>query len=333
MDNFNAVKMGVLGISRHYGLRVHTPVSHSPFIKLQAIGSRNAEKARSAADKWGFAESFGSYQEVIDSPEVEMVYIPLPNHMHTEWIRKCADAGKAVLCEKPMSLNSEDALAAFSYADSKGIMVMEAFMYKFHPQWVRAKELISAGEIGDVLSIHSVFGYNNPNSGNIRNIKDYGGGGMYDIGCYAISSARYLLGKEPVAVVSDLEFSSDTGTDVLSSAILDFGYARAQFTVGTLMAPRQEVQVFGSKGFMRIVQPFNAYPDVPAVLEVNNGLGTRQVLCGPEDQYKLLFESFAKSLRGGTPVSVPHSDTVANMRVIDAVFKSAKSGRWESVER
>ncbi len=331
--DFKPVRVGVLGVSRHYGLRVHLPVSHSPLLKLQAIGSRRKEKAGNAAAKWGFESAYGSYQEVLDDPEVEMVYVVLPNHEHTRWIRKCADAGKAVLCEKPAALNADDAAEAFAYAQSKGILAMEAFMYRFHPQWVRAKELIDAGEIGEVLSIHSVFGYNNTNPDNIRNIKEYGGGALYDIGCYTISSARYLLGKEPLSVVANMDFSPETGTDVLTSVMMDFGSARTHFTVGTLMARRQEVEVFGSGGHLKIALPFNAYPDVPLAVEVTNSTGTRNVLCGPADQYALLFEAFARAFREGGPPPVPHQDAVANMRVIDAVFRSAASSSWEQVPR
>ncbi len=327
----NAVKMGVLGVSRHYGLRVHLPVSRSPWLKLQAIGSRDAGKARRAAEKWGFESAYGSYQEVVDDPEVEMVYVVLPNHEHSRWIRRCAEAGKAVLCEKPVALNADDAADALDHARSRGILAMEAFMYRFHPQWVRAKELIDAGEIGEVLSIHSVFGYYNTDRKNIRNIKETGGGALYDIGCYTISSARFLLGREPAAVAAKMERSVATGVDVLTSVMMDFGRVQAQFTVGMLMARRQEVQVFGSGGHLNIPLPFNAYPDVPAVLEVTNGVGTRRLPCGPADQYGLLFEAFAGALRAGAPAPTPHRDAVANMRVIDAVFRSAESGLWEPV--
>ncbi len=325
------VQFGVLGVSAHFGLRIYDPLSKSPYCKLTALGSRSLEKSKEAARRWGFSKAYGSYQEVVDDPDVEAVYVPLPNDSHAEWIKKCADAGKAVLCEKPIAMNALEAAEALNYAESRGVPAMEAFMYRFHPQWIRAKELIDMGEIGRVLSIHTVFSYNNTDSANIRNRKETGGGANYDIGCYAISSARFLFGREPERVVSQIEFDPETGTDVLTSAILDFGGPRAQFTVSTRMNPRQQVSVYGSRGNLTVIRPFNAYPDVPLSVVVDYGDGPREIQCGPADQYALMFEAFSKAVREGRPVPTPPSDAVANMKVIDAVFRSAESGGWETV--
>jgi predicted dehydrogenase len=326
------IKLGVLGVSTHYGLRVSIPAAQSPMVELRALGSRSLERSKKAAAEWGFEKAYGSYEEVLSDPEVEAVYIPLPNDLHATWIKKCADAGKAVLCEKPVALDSAEAADAFSYAESKGVLAMEAFMYRFHPQWVRAKELIDIGEIGDVMSIHTIFSFSNTDLENIRNIKANGGGALYDIGCYAISSARFLMGGEPERVVADIVTDQQTQTDTLSSAMMDFGGGRrAQFTVSTRMAPRQKVSVYGSGGSLTVVLPFNAYPDVPLVVVVNNGVGTREIKCGPADQYGLMLEAFAKSFREGSSAPTPPSDAIANMKVIDAVFRSGSSGKWETV--
>ncbi|MCG8452973.1 MAG: Gfo/Idh/MocA family oxidoreductase [Spirochaetales bacterium] len=323
--------LGVLGVSRHYGLRLRLPLLKSESIRLVALGSRSAERAASTAATWGFEKGYGSYEAVLDDPEVEAVYIPLPNDSHGEWTKKCADAGKAVICEKPFAMNRHEALDVAQYVAQKGVVGMEAFMYRFHPQWQRAKELMEIGEIGQVLSIQTVFSYKNADPQNIRNQLVTGGGGLYDIGCYAISSARFLLGGEPQRVVSLLQRDDVDGTDVLTSALMDFGQAHMSFTVGTRMAPRQKVTVYGSGGSLELLLPFNAYPDVPLTLRVDNGLGYREIACGPADQYQQMFEAFASAVRQGGPAPTPLEDAVANMAAIDAVFRSEKSGSWEIV--
>lgn len=325
------VKLGVLGVSKHYSLRIHIPVMKSPKIELTALGSRSLERSTKAAAELGFEKAYGSYEEVLADPDVEMVYIPLPNDVHAEWIKKCADAGKAVLCEKPVAMNADEAADAFTYAESRGVLAMEAFMYRFHPQWVRAKELIDIGEIGEVQTIHTIFSYKLEDRTNIRNRMETGGGGLYDIGCYAISTARFLLGREPEKVIATISRDPVDGTDTLTSAILDFGGTRTIFTVGTRMAARQKVSVYGSGGNLTVVRPFNAYPDVPMTLVVDSGDGPREIKCGPVDQYALMFEAFAKALRDGAPAPTLPSDAIANMKVIDAAFRSEKSGGWESV--
>ncbi len=293
------LKLGVLGVSDHYGLRVSTPASHSPLIELTALGSRSLERAKSAASKWGFKNAYGSYEEVLADPEVEAVYVPLPNDVHAEWIKKCADAGKAVLCEKPVAMNADEAADAFTYAEKKGVLAMEAFMYRFHPQWVKARELIDIGEIGEVQSIQTIFSFNLEDPTNIRNRMENGGGALFDIGCYAISSARFLMGREPERVVSTISRDPIDGTDTLTSAILDFGGPRALFTVSTRMAPRQKVSVYGSGGNLTVVRPFNASADVPMTVVVDPGDGAIEIKCGPADQYELMLEAFARAFRKG----------------------------------
>ena len=325
------LKLGVLGVSGHYGLRVSTPASHSPLIELTALGSRSLDRSKAAAAKWGFEKAYGSYQEVLDDSDVEAVYIPLPNEVHAEWIKKCADAGKAVLCEKPVALDAADAADAFAYAEKKGVLAMEAFMYRFHPQWVKAKELIDIGEIGEVMSIQTIFSFNLEDPTNIRNKMENGGGALYDIGCYAISSARFLMGREPERVISTISRDPIGGTDILTSAILDFGGPRALFTVSTRMAPRQKVSVYGSGGNLTVVRPFNGAPDVPLTVVIDPGDGAREIKCGPADQYELMLEAFARAYRKGKPAPTLPSDAIANMKVIDAVFRSEKSGNWETV--
>lgn len=217
------MKLGVLGVSGHFEKRVILPLQKSTVIEVYAIASRSREKAESFAKKYEIPHWYSSYEELLKDKSIEMVYIPLPNHMHCEWIKKTADAGKHILCEKPLAMNSSEAKTCIQYAQSKNVSIMEAFMYRFHPQWKHALELIRTGEIGKIQSIHVFFGYNNTDPKNIRNIKENGGGALMDIGCYAVSTARFLLETEPVRVLSLVKRDQNFGTDILSSGILDFG--------------------------------------------------------------------------------------------------------------
>jgi predicted dehydrogenase len=262
------------------------------------------------------------------------VYIPLPNHLHLEYIRKAADAGKPVLCEKPVCLNAKEAVDAAEYCHTKNVPLMEAFMYRFHPQWVRAKEISSCGELGELLTVHGHFSYANTDENNIRNKADMGGGAIYDIGCYAVSSARYLFGREPLRAVCTLVRDGTFKTDIVASGILDFGEGRtATFTVGTQMYPCQRVTAVGSGGSLSIEVPFNMYPDVPGKLGVSTGIGHRLIETATVDQYLLEFDAFAAAVIHRTEVPTPFSDAIANMAVLDALFKSAESGGWEAVRQ
>ena len=292
------VVWGVLSVSVHYGLRVHTYLSKSPLVQLRGIASRNKSRAEQAAREMGFQKAYGSYEELLADKEIEAVYIPLPNHMHAEWVKKAADAGKHVLCEKPFAMNAKEAEQAIAHAKSKGVLVMEAFMYRFHPQWKRAREIVKAGEIGTV---------------------------------HAVSSARFMVGREPSRVISLVHRDAELGTDILTSGILDFGTTRCAFTLGTQTFPSQRVDVLGSGGELSVLLPFNAYPDTPMQVTVTTGLGRRQVYAHATDQYVEMFEAFSRAVREGGSAPTPPEDAVANMKVLDALFKSEKSGGWEKV--
>ncbi len=325
------VTWGILSVSNNYELRVHTNVRKSPLLEIRAIASRSKDRAESAAHSLGIPRAYGSYEELLADREIEAVYIPLPNHLHAEWVKKAADAGKHVLCEKPFALNATEAEAAFRYAEGRGVMVMEALMYPFHPQWRRVREIIRSGEIGELRAVHTLFSYMLKDPTNIRNILAVGGGAIRDIGCYAVSCARYLIGREPSRVISLVQRDASLGTDILSSAILDFGAAQSAFTVGTQTHPWQRVDVAGSGGAITILLPFNAYPDVPMQVTVTTGLSARTVLTPPTDQYAEMFEAFSRAVREGGAVPTPSQDAVNNMKVLDALFKSERSGAWERV--
>jgi predicted dehydrogenase len=325
------VVWGVLSVSDHFKLRVHPNVSKSPLVELRGIASRSKLKAEAAAHDLGIKRAYGSYEELLADREIEAVYIPLPNHLHAEWVKKAADAGKHVLCEKPFAMNAPEAEAAIRHAEGKGVKVMEAFMYPFHPQWRRAREIIRSGEIGEVQAVHTLFSYMLKDPTNIRNILADGGGAIPDIGCYAVSCARFLIGREPSRVISLVKRDKALGTDILSSAILDFGAAQSAFTVGTQTYPWQRVDVAGSGGAITILLPFNAYPDVPMQITVTTGLGARTVYTTATDQYVEMFEAFSRAVRENGPVPTPTQDAVCNMKVLDALFKSERSGAWEGV--
>jgi predicted dehydrogenase len=325
------VVWGVLSVSGIYRLRIHTNVQKSQLATVRAIASRSLERARAEARDLGIPKAYGSYQALLDDREIEAVYIPLPNHLHAEWTMKAADAGKHVLCEKPFAMNAAEAEKAASYAARKGVLVMEAFMYRFHPQWIRAREIIRSGEIGGVNAVNTLFTYMLTDPSNIRNILAVGGGGIYDIGCYAVSSARFLVGREPVRVMSLVHRHPDLKTDVLASGILDFGTTRSVFTVATQTHPWQRVDAVGTDGAITIHLPFNAYPDVPLQVSVSTGVGTRDIRTPAADQYAEMFDAFSRAVREGGTAPTPPQDAIDNMKVLDALFRSEKTGTWEKV--
>ena len=325
------VVWGVLSVANHYVSRVDTNLRKSPMVEVRAIASRTVEKARAAAQRLHIPRAYGSYAELLGDKEIEAVYIPLANHLHAEWVKKAADAGKHVLCEKPFALNAAEAQDAFDYCQRKGVLAMESLMYRFHPQWIRAGEMARSGDLGEIHAVHTFFSYMISDPANIRNIAEIGGGGMRDVGSYAISCARFIMGAEPSRVLSLMYRDPVLKTDTLSSGVLDFGKARSIFTVGTQTQAWQRVDVVGSGGQLTIHIPFNSYFDVPAELTVTSWLGTRTVHVPAVDQFVEVFEAFSRAVRNGGPVPQPPQDTVDNQRALDALFRSEKSGTWEAV--
>lgn len=327
----NKVKLGVLGASNLFITKVLPAVLKSNMVEVYGIASRDGGKAREISSTYGIPRFYSSYEELLQDKSIEMVYIPLPNHIHAEWIKKSADHGKHIICEKPIALNAVEAKAAIDYAESKGVQIMEAFMYKLHPQWQRALEVVRFREIGKITTIHTFFGYDNKDPKNIRNIKETGGGALLDIGCYAVSLSRFLMQAEPNRVFAIANIDAAFQTDIVANCILDFGSIRTLFTVGTQTFPAQGVQVYGTGGTMSLEIPFNMYPDVSAQLNIKTGVGVRTLKCGPTDQYTVEFDEFAAALRNGTAPPIPSVDAINNMKVLDALFKSVGSGHWENV--
>ena len=328
----NKVKLGVLGVSHLFVTKVLPSLLKSNMVEVYGIASRDGGKAQEVSSKYEIPNFYSSYEELLQDKSIEMVYIPLPNHIHAEWIKKSADYGKHIICEKPIALNAAEAKSAINYAEARGVKIMEAFMYKFHPQWQRALEAVRFQEIGKITTIHTFFGYDNKDPRNIRNMKETGGGALLDIGCYAVSLSRFLLQAEPKRVLAIADIDPAFQTDIVANCILDFGTIRTLFTVSTQTFPSQRVLVYGTGGTMSLEIPFNMYSDVPAQITIKTGVSARTLECGPADQYMLEFDEFAGSLGNSTGTPIPPMDAIDNMKVLDALFKSAGSGQWANVE-
>jgi predicted dehydrogenase len=301
----------------------------SRYCDVVAIASRNPEKAKSAATELGIPKYYGAYQEMLFDPEIDAVYNPLPNHLHVPWSMKCLEAGKHVLCEKPLALTAEEASGLLDmskkYPDLK---IMEAFMFRFHPQWHKAKELVRDGSIGNLKTIHSIFAYYNVDATNIRNMADIGGGGLMDIGCYNVSLSRLIFDAEPRKVFGLVEFDPKFNTDRLASAILDFGNGTSTFTCSTQLFNFQRVNIFGTSGRIEIEIPFNAPGDKPCRLWHQNSQETREIVFDAVDQFTIQCDEFSQAVLNNSPVPYPLEDGVENMKVIEAIFKSAEQNRW-----
>ena len=325
------IRWGVLGTANIFKKKLLPAMKESELVEIYAVASRSAEKAEETAREHKIPIWFGSYEELLADDTIEAVYIPLPNHLHAEWSKKAANAGKQVLCEKPFAMNAKEGEEAIDTIHSRGVLFMEAFMYRFHPQWAKAKELIQQGEIGDIRTVHSMFSYNLPDPKNIRNIKEWGGGGLMDIGCYCVSAARYLIGREPKRVMASIQRDPEFGTDMLTSAVLDFDGIHAAFTVSTRAQDFQHVSVLGSNGAIDIERPFQPYKDSSAGITLDSGPDHRRIEVGTHDQYQLMLEAFSRAIRNGDTAPRSPEDAINNQRVLDALFASETSGRWEDI--
>jgi len=299
-----------------------------------AVGSRDLARATAWANERGIAIAHGSYDDLLADPSVEAIYNPLPNHLHVDWSIAALGAGKHVLCEKPLGLDTADARRLVdAAANHPSLVVMEAFMYRFHPQWIAARELVRAGRIGELSTIQTFFSYFNVDPSNVRNDATIGGGALLDIGCYPISQARFLFDDEPERVLGLIARDRSFGTDRITSAILDFGNGRsATFTVSTQLHGHQRAQIVGTTGRIEVDIPVNSPKDRPTELTVVADNEETEVLSfGPVDQYICQADAFGAAVRSTRPAPTPLDDAIANMTVIDAVFASAASGGWCAV--
>jgi predicted dehydrogenase len=339
------VVWGVLGAS-HFALMATIPaMQKAPLIRIKALASRSLDKAKQAAAAANVPHAYGSYEELIADPEIEAIYNPLPNNLHVPWSIKAARAGKHVLCEKPIALTASEAEELAKVQRETGKIIAEGFMVRYHPQWELVAQLIKSGRIGEVRAVQTAFSYTNTDLENIRNQKEVGGGALYDIGGYAISTARLIFGTEPTRVVGVCVRDPRSGCDALTSAILDFGTGHANFVVGTQHVPYQVVHVFGTKGHVEVEIPFNAPHDRPCKVYVDDGfVGSPDftikesssdrrelVASAAANHYTRQGQAFSEAIRNGTPIKNDVQSAVANMRIIDAIFRAADSQRWENV--
>ena len=329
------VVWGVLSTAKIGLQRVLPGMQKSALCEIRAIASRSGAAARKAADQLGIPKAYGSYEELLADPEIEAIYNPLPNHLHVPLTLKAAAAGKHVLCEKPIALNAQEARQLQTVAGK--VLIMEAFMVRFHPQWLRARERVRAGDIGILRAVQFMFCYSNSDPANIRNKADIGGGALYDIGCYPITAGRFFFEAEPQHGIALIDRDPEFHTDRLTSALVDFGSGRhLDFIVSTQCSPYQRVHLCGTKGRIEIQIPVNAPQDAKTTLSIDDGsslagAGVRTETLPESDQYRLQGEVFSRAVRG--EISLPYGieDAIHGMRVIDALFRSEASRRWEAI--
>jgi predicted dehydrogenase len=326
------VVWGVLSTAKIGWEKVMPAMLKSEYCEIRALASRNQEKGRKLADQFGIPKAYGSYAELLADPEIEAIYNPLPNHEHVPLTLAAACAGKHVLCEKPVALTAKEAEQLREVADK--VHIMEAFMVRVHPQWLSVRERVRSGELGEVRSIHTYFSYFNNDAGNIRNMADIGGGALYDIGCYPIVTARFLFDCEPQRVIALVDRDPQFQTDRMVSGLLDFGAGRRlDFTVSTQSVPYQRVQICGTEKRIEVEIPFNAPLGGSTKLHTDDGKrldggSTSTEVVAACDMYTLEIDAFSRAVRGDFALPYGVEDAIANMRVIDALFASEKTGAW-----
>jgi predicted dehydrogenase len=329
-DSPTRLRFGILSTADIARKKVIPGMRTADRVEVVAIASRYAATAHRVARELGIPRAHGSYEALLDDPEVDAVYIPLPNHLHMEWTIKAAEAGKHVLCEKPLALSAADAQAMVDAAEASGVRFMEAFMYRLHPSWIAVRELVASGRIGRLTAVQSWFSYFNDDPSNIRNMVEAGGGALMDIGCYNINLSRMLFGSEPGRIEASITRDPDLGVDILTSALMEFGDGIATFTCAIRAEDDQRVHVYGSEGRISIDIPFNIPPDRPTHVRVASG-GDPPVAPDVEtltfetaDPYGCEANAFAAAILEGLPTPTPPSDGVANMRVIERVVEAAQ---------
>ncbi len=331
------VSWGILSTAKIGVQKVVPALQKSPRLAVAAIASRDGARAAAVARTLGIPRAYGSYEELLADPGIEAIYNPLPNHLHVPWTLRALAAGKHVLCEKPLALDAAEARTLLAARERSGRLVAEAFMVRYHPQWRRTRELLRAGAIGEARAITTEFAYFLRDPANVRNQAGIGGGGLMDIGCYAVATARYLFAAEPLRAAAVIDRDPDFGVDRLTSGLLEFPEGRRlAFTCATQLGARQRVSVLGTQGRIEVMVPFNPSPDRSSRIVIDDGRdleggGAREEMFPACDQYTLQGEGFAAAIRGEAPLEHEIEDAVANMAAIDALFRAAASGRWEAV--
>jgi predicted dehydrogenase len=322
------VRWGILGTANIALAKVIPAMQRSEWCEIAAIASRDLAKAKAAAIELNIPNAYGSYEELLADTSIEAIYNPLPNNLHVAWTVKAAEAGKHVLCEKPIALDAAEARTLIDIRNRTGVRIQEAFMVRTHPQWLETRRLIHSGRIGSFRSITGFFSYNNPDPTNIRNQLELGGGALMDIGCYPITISRFVYETEPRRVLGFIERDSATGTDTLTSAILDFPNGHSTFTCSTRLAPYQRMIFMGTEGRIEVLIPFNAPNDRPTQILLDD-VTIEFPIC---DQYEIQGSLFSQAIRENREQPIPLEDAINNMAVIDAVFRSATTSQWEEVK-
>jgi predicted dehydrogenase len=335
------VHWGVLGVAAIATSRFIPAMKDASAATLVAIASRDAAKARAVAQEFGVPRHFGSYDDLLRDPDIDAVYIPLPNHLHVEWSVRAMDAGKHVLCEKPLCLASGDVLKVRAARERTGRHIEEAFSYRNHPQWTKIAEVLDAGAIGEPRAVQCTLAKRFLDPNDIRNNPEQGGGALYDIGSYAISACTAIFHRAPARAVAAIDRDPDFGIDRLSTALLDYGDCHASFTVGSQTGPsawatHQQFSVLATNGWLRCDFPFaHGRPTACHVFvgdEKSHGaFETSSYRFEPVNQYALQVERFSRCLRGEPVPSWPIDDALLTLRVIEALFASAKRGQWQAV--
>jgi len=328
------VRWGVLGVAAIAVKKVIPAMQLGERTEVVAIASRDLSRAQKAAEQLGISKAYGSYEELLADPEIDAVYNPLPNHLHVPWSIRAAEANKHVLCEKPLSLTAEEAKSLIRIRNALGVKIGEAFMVRTHPQWLRARELVRSGALGELRAITSTFSYFNRDPLNIRNQPEIGGGAIMDIGCYPITMSRFLFEREPERVMALIDRDPALKTDRLASAILDFAPGQALFTCSTQLVPHQRMQILGTNSRIEMEIPYNIPPDRPSRIFIDDGSALAGQNARVEefpaaDQYTIQGDAFSRAIQDNEPVPVPLENALANMAVIEAVLRSGASGEWE----
>jgi predicted dehydrogenase len=331
------VRWGILGAAAIAVHKVIPAMQQGRRLDVVAIASRDPVKARAAADALGIARAYGSYEELLDDPQIEAVYNPLPNHLHVAWSIRAAEAGKHVLCEKPIGLTAAEVRQLLAARERTGVQIGEAFMVRTHPQWLAARQLVDSGRIGTLRLVNGHFSYFKRDAANIRNRIECGGGALLDIGCYPVTLSRFLFREEPTRVVALLERDPELRIDRLSSVLMEFPSGQASFSCATQLVPYQRMHIHGTAGRIEILVPFNAPSDQPCRILLDDGSdvlgsGIETIDFPIVNQYTIQGDLFSAALRRGTAVPIPLEDSLANMAVLDAIFRSAGTGRWEVPE-
>lgn len=325
----NKVRWGILSTANIALVKVIPAMQLSPWCEITAIASRDISKAKQAATELNIPNAYGSYEELLADNTVEAIYNPLPNHLHVPWTVKAAEAGKHVLCEKPIALNAGEARTLIDVRDRTGVRIQEAFMVRTHPQWLETRRLIRSGRIGSLRSITCFFSYFNSDPANIRNQLDFGGGALMDIGCYPITISRWIYDAEPHRVLGLIERDHMFGIDTLTTAVLEFAEGHSTFTCSTRLAPYQRMIFHGTEGRIEVLIPFNAPNDQPTQILLNDELIDFPIC----DQYEIQGSLFSQALRENSEQPIPLEDAINNMTVIDAIFRSATTGQWKEPQK